>query len=212
MIVTLEHVLSFLIAYLIGSISGSMFVSKFLFKEDIRSMGSGNAGTTNIYRAYGFRYAAISGAIDVLKAIVALLIVRTFLQNDTSGMYSIYIASVAVVIGHIWPIYFGFKGGKGMATSIGVNIYHDVIVVLIQVFELVAINYIFKIMSLTSIIMTITSIIYFMIFSNDKAMIYVSIINGIIVIYSHRSNIKRMLEGNENKIERLKGRKWKFQY
>ena len=207
MIVTLEHVLSFLIAYLIGSISGSMFVSKFLFKEDIRSMGSGNAGTTNIYRAYGFRYAAISGAIDVLKAIIALLIVRTFLQNDTSGMYSIYIASVAVVIGHIWPIYFGFKGGKGMATSIGVNIYHDVIVVLIQVFELVAINYIFKIMSLTSIIMTITSIIYFMIFSNDKAMIYVSIINGIIVIYSHRSNIKRMLEGNENQIERLKGRK-----
>lgn len=212
MIVTLEHVLSFLIAYLIGSISGSMFVSKFLFKEDIRSMGSGNAGTTNIYRAYGFRYAAISGAIDVLKAIIALLIVRTFLQNDTSGMYSIYIASVAVVIGHIWPIYFGFKGGKGMATSIGVNIYHDVIVVLIQVFELVAINYIFKIMSFTSIIMTITSIIYFMIFSNDKAMIYVSIINGIIVIYSHRSNIKRMLEGNENQIERLKGRKWKFQY
>lgn len=207
MIFTLEHVLSFVIAYLIGSVSGSMFVSKVLFREDIRSMGSGNAGTTNIYRAYGFRYAVVSGAIDVLKAIIALIIVRALLQNNNSGMYSIYIASVAVVMGHVWPIYHGFKGGKGMATSIGVNIYHDVIVVLIQVFELVAINYVFKIMSLTSIIMTITSVIYFAIFAKDTPMVYVAIINAIIVIYSHRSNIKRMINGNENKIERLKGRK-----
>ena len=200
----LNSILIFLLAYLIGSFSGSMFVSKTFFKEDIREKGSGNAGTTNTFRAYGLKYSLISLVIDFAKGYLAVFIANYLATNYFVSIqdYSKYIAGVAVIVGHVWPIYHGFKGGKGMATSFGVNLYFAPIVFLIQVAELVAINLLFKIMSLTSIIITLTVLVYVG-FQGDTAWFIMTLINSIIIIYSHRSNIVRLINNEENTISRL---------
>lgn len=195
------YVLVFLISYLLGSISGSLFVSNVIFKQDIRTMGSGNAGTTNIYRAYGMKYAVLSFAIDIGKGLLA-----SFIGYHLNNQYGAYIAGTAVVIGHVWPIFHKFKGGKGMATSISVFAFHDYkIVIMMGLLFLFFIKTV-KIVSLASIILTVTALIYVVLFySHNTPFIIMTIINSIIVIYSHRSNIKRLIEGTENKIKRMDG-------
>lgn len=194
-------VLVFIISYLLGSISGSLFVSNIIFKEDIRSMGSGNAGTTNIYRAYGMKYAILSFAIDVGKGFLASII-GYYLNNQ----FGAYIAGTAVVLGHVWPIFHRFKGGKGMATSVSVFAYHDFnILIMIGLLFLLFMKTV-KIVSLASIIITILAALYVIIFhSNNTPFIIMTILNSIIVIYSHRSNIKRLIDGTEKKIKRMDG-------
>lgn len=195
------YVIVFLISYLLGSISGSLFVSNVIFKQDIRTMGSGNAGTTNIYRAYGMKYAVLSFAIDIGKGLLA-----SFIGYHLNNQYGVYIAGTAVVIGHVWPIFHKFKGGKGMATSISVFAFHDYkIVIMMGLLFLFFIKTV-KIVSLASIILTVTALIYVVLFhSHNTPFIIMTIINSIIVIYSHRSNIKRLIEGTENKIKRMDG-------
>lgn len=195
------YVIVFLISYLLGSISGSLFVSNVIFKQDIRTMGSGNAGTTNIYRAYGMKYAVLSFAIDIGKGLLA-----SFIGYHLNNQYGAYIAGTAVVIGHVWPIFHKFKGGKGMATSISVFAFHDYkIVIMMGLLFLFFIKTV-KIVSLASIILTVTALIYVVLFhSHNTPFIIMTIINSIIVIYSHRSNIKRLIEGTENKIKKMDG-------
>ncbi|EHR34487.1 glycerol-3-phosphate 1-O-acyltransferase PlsY [Helcococcus kunzii] len=195
------YVIVFLISYLLGSISGSLFVSNVIFKQDIRTMGSGNAGTTNIYRAYGMKYAVLSFAIDIGKGLLA-----SFIGYHLNNQYGAYIAGTAVVIGHVWTIFHKFKGGKGMATSISVFAFHDYkIVIMMGLLFLFFIKTV-KIVSLASIILTVTALIYVVLFhSHNTPFIIMTIINSIIVIYSHRSNIKRLIEGTENKIKRMDG-------
>ena len=111
-----------IIAYLIGSINFSILISKKKAGYDIRQKGSGNAGTTNMLRNLGKKYAAITLICDVLKGVVAIgiaIIVGNIL-GDTNKALLVQIAGVAVVIGHTFPIFFGFKGGKGVATSLGI--------------------------------------------------------------------------------------------
>ncbi|MFM1581645.1 glycerol-3-phosphate acyltransferase, partial [Helcococcus bovis] len=136
------YLLIVLISYMMGSISGAIIVSYSLFKEDIRLKGSGNAGSTNVFRNYGIKYAALAFIIDSLKGILAPLIAY-YLDSQ----YGQYIAGVVVVIGHVWPIYYGFKGGKGMATSIGVNIYTDYRIAILQGIGFLIFNYTVKIVS-----------------------------------------------------------------
>lgn len=199
----LKTLIILILVYLIGSISGSIIVSKNFFKEDIRSKGSGNAGTTNTFRAYGLKYAALALSIDLLKGTFAVYL-ASFLGDKFQAFENIrYIAGVVVVVGHIWPIYYGFKGGKGIATSFGVNLFLDPFMTLIQFIEFFIFNYIFRIMSITTLIMTYSAIIYQIIRNDNIYFLAMVIINAILITYSHRKNIKRLIDGKENKIERL---------
>lgn len=194
------YVLIFILSYLLGSISGSIFVSKYIFKEDIRSMGSGNAGTTNVFRAYGMKYAVIAFLIDFLKGIIAPL-----LSYFIDSQYGIYVAGCAVVMGHVWPIFHSFKGGKGMATSVAVYAYHNPIIALLQCIGFLLIIFVFKTVSIASIFLTIGALIYVIIIHNNNIpFIIMTLINTIVVIYSHRSNIKRLIDGTEKQTKRLK--------
>ena len=193
------YLLIVLISYIMGSISGAIIVSYSLFKEDIRSKGSGNAGSTNIFRNYGIKYAALAFIIDSLKGILAPLIAY-YLDSQ----YGQYIAGVVVVIGHVWPIYYGFKGGKGMATSIGVNIYTDYRIAILQGIGFLIFNYTVKIVSVASLALTVLAFIYVLIVHNSNIpFVIMSLLNTIIVIYSHRENIKRLIEGKEKKTKRM---------
>ena len=199
----IKTILILVFVYLLGSISGSIIISKNFFREDIRLKGSGNAGTTNAFRAYGVKYAALAMSIDFIKTILAMLIADKVGLAVGASEFTKYISGVVVVIGHIWPIYYNFKGGKGVACSIMVNLYLSPIIVIIQLIEFFTLNYIFRIMSLTSLILTYSAVIYQFIKNDNLPMLIMLIVNAIIITYSHRENVKRLFEGKENKIERL---------
>lgn len=199
----IKTILILIFVYLLGSISGSIIVSKNFFREDIRLKGSGNAGTTNAFRAYGVKYAALAMSIDFIKTILAMLIADKVGFAIGASEFTKYISGVVVVIGHIWPIYYNFKGGKGVACSIMVNLYLSPIIVIIQLIEFFTLNYILRIMSITSLILTYSAVIYQFIKNDNLPMLIMLIVNAIIITYSHRENVKRLFEGKENKIERL---------
>lgn len=190
------YLLIFIIAYMIGSISGSITIVKKYFNEDIRGKGSGNAGTTNTLRVYGKKYAVITLLVDVLKGSIAVLI-GAYLDSE----YGSYIAGAAVVIGHCWSIFYGFSGGKGMATSLGVNLVFSPLILLIQLIIFVIINIFTKIVSISSIICTLFVLIYVLLFeTNNTPFIIMLVINSVVLIYKHKGNINKLINGNENKI------------
>ncbi len=188
-----KNFLLILIAYFIGSFSTSYLVAKLFAKIDIREYGSGNAGSTNILRTLGAKAAALTFLGDLLKGIVAVYLGDTF-----GGATTALLCGVAVVIGHNWPIFLEFKGGKGIATTIGVVASIKPLVAFICVSIGLAILFRFKYVSLASIIAII--ILPFTIIIYGLNYFLFGLILALLAIYRHRENIKRLLAGNERKI------------
>lgn len=192
------------IAYLIGSINSSILISKAVMGEDIRKSGSGNAGATNMLRTMGKKYAIITLVIDILKGVVALLLAKLAINLGAYDV-SMYIAGVAVVLGHNFPVFFGFKGGKGVATSLGVILILDWKIGLITLVIALLIMAISKYVSLGSIMAAVVFIILqtvVMAVSDSfdiTRFICVLILGGLLII-RHRANIVRLLKGTENKL------------
>lgn len=198
-----------IIAYLIGSINFSVIISRKMAGFDVREKGSGNAGTTNILRSVGKKAALITLICDIFKGIVAIILALIigiiFKKNDTSIL--VQIAGILVVIGHTFPIFFEFKGGKGIATSLGVLIMVNWKIGLICLVFALAIMAISKMVSMGSIgaavlfpILTLFINTNFIVESTGIKYFIFSLILAIIVIFNHRENIKRISNGNENKL------------
>lgn len=187
------NILIVLIAYFIGNFSTSYLVAKLFAKIDIREHGSGNAGSTNVLRTLGVKAAALTFLGDLLKGVVAV-----YLGNKYGGSMLALLCGVAVVIGHNWPVFLGFKGGKGIATTIGVVIAIKPLVALICVSIGVVILFRFKYVSLASI--TAISVLPFTIIIYGLNYFLFGLILALLAIYRHRENIKRLLAGNERKI------------
>lgn len=185
------------IAYLLGNIMGSYIISMNLFNEDIRSKGSGNAGATNMLRNYGLKPALITALIDALKGLLAVVI--GYMLNKEYGPY---IAGVFVLLGHIWPIFLKFKGGKGIATSVGVLLFHAPVILLLAIIFFIIIAKTTKYVSLASITAAAFVLILsiFMYYSNTAYMIMVSLMFALVVI-AHRSNIVKLIRGEESKTQ-----------
>lgn len=203
------------LAYLIGSINFSLIVTKFISnKRDIRKEGSGNAGATNVARVYGLKIGLIVFILDVSKS-YWLGFILGLLQSKTEAFSNIIpqLALVFVIIGHIFPLYFGFKGGKGAATLLGMIASISIILAAIGAIIFFTIVYITKYVSVGSIVTPfILSILSLLVpFFNhwDTTITYpISfvtplslIVASIIVAASHWTNIKRLLNKNENKID-----------
>ena len=200
-----------LVAYLIGSISGAIIISKKVSGTAIRESGSKNAGTTNMLRVHGKKMAVLTLLVDVLKGVVAVLLgmlVDSVLKNYANGFLvgdMKYIAAIFAIIGHDFPIYFGFKGGKGVATSIGVALVLDWKVGLIIMIASLIIMATTRYVSLGSVI---GAVIYpcivaaFMLGMNQFNVVYLAcaIIIGLLIIVKHKSNIERLKNGTENKL------------
>ncbi len=185
-----------IICYLIGNLSGSIILSKLIFKQDIRSLGSGNAGTTNALRIYGKKIALLTFLIDFFKGILC-----SFIGFKFFGNLGILICGIACVIGHIFPLIYKFKGGKGIATSFGVLMFAQPLQALI-LFALFLLGVIItKYVSVGSIIACISSILYGIVYlRTDKYIGLVYIIAGLIAFYKHRTNIMRLIHGKESKL------------
>ena len=190
----MQIILFIVIAYLIGSISPALLVGKIFYNTDIRSMGSGNLGTTNTFRCLGKKAGVIVFVLDISKGIIA-----TMLPSLVLGRVEyLSIFGAFAMIGHVYPIFANFKGGKAVATGSGVFIFLYPTLSLILVAIFFSTLFITGYVSLGSILICLTSIVYLSIFESgiDK---WVMIIMCIFVIYMHKSNIKRLLNGTENK-------------
>ena len=196
-----------IVAYLIGSISFSVIFSKKMAGFDVREKGSGNAGATNMLRSVGKKAAALTLLCDALKGVVSIIfaiIVGAIAKNSDRALL-VQIAGILVVVGHTYPVFFGFKGGKGVATALGVLLITNWKIGLIcLVFALVLMS-LTRIVSMGSVgAAVLFPVLVLFINTNytiegSNYLVY-SIILALIVAFNHRSNIKRILNGTENKL------------
>ncbi len=194
----LFNFLALLLSYLIGSISTSIITSKILIKDDLRNHGSGNAGATNALRTLGKKGAIIVVIGDALKAVIAILITKVITKNAEN---STYIAALGTVLGHNFPIYFGFRGGKGIIVSLIAILFADWRIGIITAIISIAIMAITKYVSLGSIIGAVIFFVLSLVFqSGNSQFIVFSAILALLAIYMHRSNIVRLINKTENKL------------
>ncbi|GAA0100047.1 glycerol-3-phosphate 1-O-acyltransferase PlsY [Paraclostridium bifermentans] len=196
----INYLIIILVSYFIGSISTSYIIAKRMMGVDIRTQGSGNAGSTNVLRTLGKKAGILTFVGDLLKGVVAVLIAKviaTIAHTDVAT--ASYIAVVFVVIGHNWPIYLGFRGGKGVATSLGAMIAVNPVIALSCFAFFILIVYVTKYVSLGSVLGICTSPIIMFFIGNYKGLA-VTLFLSASVIFKHRENIKRLLNGTERKI------------
>ena len=197
-----------LVAYLIGSISFSIIISKKMAGFDVREKGSGNAGATNMLRSAGKKAAALTLLGDALKGVVAILfavIVGAIAKNSDKALL-VQIAGILVVVGHTFPIFFGFKGGKGVATSLGVLLmtnWQIGLICFVFAIVLMALTQMVSMGSVGAAILFPVLVLFIntnFIVSDGSGYFVYSIILAAFVAFNHRSNIQRILNGTENKL------------
>ena len=204
-----SYIIVAILAYAIGSINFSVLISRKMAGFDVREKGSGNAGTTNVLRAVGLKAALLTLVCDILKGVVAVLIaflVGKMAQTADKALL-IQIAGILVVVGHTFPIFFEFRGGKGIATALGVLLITNWKIGLICLVFAVAIIAITRMVSVGSMSAAVLFPILTLFIGDNfivaqvgiKYFIY-SLILAAFVIFNHRENIKRIMNGTENKI------------
>ena len=184
----------FILAYLVGSIPNALWIGKMFKNIDVREFGSGNVGATNATRVLGWKLGVMVLIFDAFKGMIFIIIARKF------GLSDIYVVLIglAAILGHSYSIYLKFKGGKAVATSLGVMLVliPKVVIILIIVFLLIVI--ISGYVSLASIsVAGLLPILSYIMYNNIIALL--SLVVGILVIWRHKSNIKNLLEGKEDK-------------
>ncbi len=200
----LSYIIIIIIAYLLGNISTSYIISKRVAGVDIRTQGSGNAGSTNVLRTLGKKAGLITFIGDLLKGIVAVLIAEMIAKITNVDIITAgYIGVVGVVCGHNWSAFLGFRGGKGVATSLGSMIAVNPIIALTCFGIFLVIVAITKYVSLGSVLSISMSPIFMLILQNDKGLL-ATLFLTLSVIYTHRENIKRLVNGTERKIGQKK--------
>lgn len=183
-----------IIAYLIGSIPTGLIIGKLFYNIDIREHGSGNLGATNTFRILGKNAGIFVTIFDVLKGTIPALFPMMFHQD----IHPIIIG-VAAVIGHVYPVYLKFKGGKAVATSAGVILGTNPLLFLIIAVIFFTLLFTTKIVSLTSILTSIANFIGTLFF-DDKVLMFVSLLIMVVIVVRHQTNIKRIINGTEPKI------------
>ena len=195
------NAIALLCAYLIGSIPSALWIGKLFYQTDIREHGSGNLGGTNTFRVLGKKAGLVVTLMDILKGTAATLLVLLPVFNEVT-IHALIFGAIAVV-GHMFPIFAGFSGGKAVATSAGVILGYSwpLFLILLAVF-LISLK-LTKMVSLSSIIIAIVAFIYALInlILNGEYIFFIMItILAMFIVYRHRDNIKRIKAGTEPKV------------
>ena len=209
-----KYLLIAVISYLLGSLNFSIILSRAVARKDIRESGSGNAGATNMLRTYGKHFAVLTMLGDILKVALAILIAFVILGAPLEYLFKIAeikecaatminykeFAGFFCVLGHIFPLYFKFKGGKGVAACTGmvILVYWRIALILFVIFVLTIL--ISKMISLGSIVIAVLYPVLIAVFYQNLFLILIAVLFAAIVIAAHRANIKRILNGTENKL------------
>ncbi|MEI4768123.1 glycerol-3-phosphate 1-O-acyltransferase PlsY [Psychrobacillus sp. FJAT-51614] len=191
-----------LLAYLIGSIPSGLWVGKLFYNTDIREHGSGNLGGTNAFRTLGMKAGLVVTIMDILKGTAATLLGA--LPFFESANVHPLILGILAVVGHMYPIFAKFKGGKAVATSGGILLGYNWPIFVILIVGFIIILKLTKIVSLTSMILAIIavfySVIYYYTVNHDLPLIGIVILLAIFIFYRHRTNMKRIKDGTEPKV------------
>lgn len=186
-----------LVAYFLGSVPSGVWYSLLQHKVDIRSLGSGNSGSTNIGRNFGFKAAAIVAVCDVLKGLLPVLITSWIFPENK---WIVIIVGIAALMGHAYPIFANFKGGKVVATSIGILLATHFPLAIVQILTLFAILYITSIMSFSALLSFGAACLYILISSPFWAFKVGFLGIFLFMCYRHRENIQRLLQRQEREI------------
>ena len=187
----MDYLIFIVISYLLGSIPFGLLLTKLFLKKDIRKIGSGNIGATNVLRSGNKLIAYITLLLDIFKAIIPVLFIK-FNYPDF-----VYISALSVFLGHVFPIWLKFKGGKGVATYVGILFSLNLIYGLVFGITWILIFLIYRYSSLSSLIGSLSIPIYLFI-TNENQIIFFGIM-FVLIFYTHRENIKRLRNKEENK-------------
>ena len=188
----MELILIILVSYLLGSIPFGLILTKIFLKKDIREIGSGNIGATNVLRTGNKLIGYLTLILDVLKAIIPVIYIKINFPE------LVYISSLSVFIGHVFPIWLKFKGGKGVATYVGILFSINYFLGIIFVISWLIIFFISKYSSLGSILSTLVIPIFIFLNTSYENQ-YFFIIMFVLILYTHRKNVKRLINKEESK-------------
>ena len=188
----MELILSIIISYLIGSIPFGLILTKIFLKKDIRDIGSGNIGATNVLRTGNKIIGYLTLSLDILKAVIPVLYIK-FNYPEL-----VYVSSLSVFIGHVFPLWLKFKGGKGVATYVGILFSINYILGFVFIASWLIIFFILRYSSLGSILATFI-IPVFIFFNPNYESEYFFIIMFILILFTHRENVKRLINKEESK-------------
>ena len=197
----LSIVMTAVAAYLLGNLNGAVVISRIVAHEDVRTKGSGNAGLTNFTRNYGAHTSVFVILIDVGKAVAACLLGGLLLKRFGHYADGVALGGLCVILGHDFPALLGFKGGKGVATGLGVILMLMPVVTLIVFAVWFIIVYITKYVSLGSIVAAALVPVLAFVMGLSMAHIIFGVAAAAFIIYRHKSNISRLLNGTESKIK-----------
>ncbi len=207
----MNELLLIVFAYLIGSVPTAVWVSRRFFGIDIRDYGSGNAGATNTYRVLGAKWGTLVMIADMLKGVAAtclFLLLPHYLHDEWDRTNLMVGLGLAAVVGHIFPIWAGFRGGKGVATLFGMIVAIQPLVAVCCVGVFMLVLYLTRFVSLSSILAGISFAVFILFIFNDDVTLYrvFSVAVALMIILTHQKNINRIINGTESKVPIFKYR------
>lgn len=210
----MNNLLLLVLAYLIGSIPTSVWVSKYIFGFDIREFGSGNAGASNAFRVLGSKWGSVVMFVDVVKGIIATslyALIPFYATHEMERTHFMVILGLAAVVGHILPIWASFKGGKGVATLLGMLLAIQPMVALICLLVFFITLMYTKFISLSSMIAGVTFMVLILFIFKEQETLYrvFAVFVCVMVVATHQKNIGRLLKGTESKVKIFKNKQEK---
>ncbi len=200
----LRAILAVIVGYLLGNLNGAIVVSGFR-GDDVRTHGSGNAGLTNFIRNYGVNHALVVVLLDAGKGVVAGLAGGMILKDELGFTAGAAIGGAAVMLGHIFPALFSFRGGKGILTGLAVAIVVDWRIALLIIAVFAAVYFVTRYVSLASVLGSAAFALGFVLWHNgDLVTMLCGIFMGVLAIFMHRQNIVRLIKGTESKTDLFK--------
>lgn len=191
--------------YLLGNLQASYLLGKWLKKVDIRTLGRGNAGASNAVESLGWKFGLAVAVIDILKGVLSIVLVKWFfnLAFDASGVFLLYLNGYSVILGHIFPFYMNFKGGKGTATLIGVLLGLDIWVGLIGLLIIITVTWLTDYIALGTLVLTV----YVVLMTGFKGFgfyaVIISILGFFLSLKLHLPNYKRIKAGTESRLTKV---------
>ncbi len=207
----MTEIILIILAYIIGSIPTAVWVSKSVFGIDIRDYGSGNAGATNTFRVLGSKWGSFVMLVDVLKGVIATslyIIIPFYATNELARTNFMIALGMMAVLGHIFPIFANFRGGKGVATLLGMALAIQPVVALLCLVVFLITLLSTRFVSLSSMLAGVAFMVLILFIFNEKETMYrlFAVMVAMMVIITHQKNITRLLKGTENKVPSFKNR------
>ena len=207
----MTEIILIILAYIIGSIPTAVWVSKSVFGIDIRDYGSGNAGATNSFRVLGSKWGSFVMLVDVTKGVLATslyILIPFYLNNELARTNFMIALGMVAVLGHIFPIFANFRGGKGVATLLGMALAIQPMVALLCLVVFLITLLSTRFVSLSSMLAGVAFMVLILFIFNEKETIYrlFAIIVAMMVVVTHQKNISRLIKGTENKVPIFKNR------